>query len=269
MTRPIRETDFLKTLESFRALAIHPEFTDDLAAAIRKEGGADRAVEALLQAFGLADINLFALSVEEQLKRLRLANEEESWGIEESVIMALAESAPPWPEGRLAFRSLRIRWGEGDEGVALTFERHAARIKRTFSPKFWRWEYLRSDNEYLRLLSGNDIHRPTVEWVTLDLDTHRKRSSVEAVRGPKSFADEGLVFSWMFPEYVRAIDYGENPAFFLAGYELDVPEGDGGSWRRVPVVSRDVHTGEVHLIASGRGGDGSGCSVPSVRECRS
>jgi len=262
----IEETDSLDVLESFRALAVHPKFTDELAAAIREEGGADRAVGALLSAFGLADRNPFEISVEETLDRLRKANGEQGWGIAEDAIAALAASAPEWPEGRLAFRSLRIRWGEGDEGVALTFERHAVRIRSTFEPKFWRWERLYSDKEHLRLLASNASHRPVVEWVAFDLGENRRCVRVAAVRGPKSLADEGLTFCWLFPEYVRTIDYRENPAFYLGGYELNVPGHDGGRWQDVVIVGRDLDDGTTNLDANWHGYANSGYSVPPARE---
>ncbi|MFH1047202.1 MAG: hypothetical protein V1738_02765 [Patescibacteria group bacterium] len=268
MTRPVRDTSFLKVLETFRVLAVHPEFTDDLAVAIRRVGGADRAVGALRSAFGLVGKNPFEISVEATLYRFRAANGEPGCGIAEDVIAALAASAPEWPEGRLAFRSLRIRWGEGDEGAALTFERHVARIERAFGPRFWRWEYLRSDKDHLRLLAGNATHRPAVEWVTFDLGENREHGSVATtVRGSKLLTDEGLAFCWLFPEYIRSIDRKENPAFFLAGYELNVPE-DGKSWLEVPVVDRCTRSGEVNLSAGWRSAGDSGYSVPSVWECR-
>jgi len=208
------------------------------------------------------------LSVEDALGRLRQANEEEGWGIGESAVAALAESAPEWPDGRLAFRSLRIRWGSGNAGVAGTFERHAARIERIFDPKPLRWEHLRSDTDRLRLLAGNDAHRPAVEWVLTDLGENRERKSVEAVRGPSSLADEGLALAWLFPEYVRSIDYGDSPALFLAGYELNVPGHDARPWQHVPIVYRYVSFGEVLLGAYWCSDVGSGCSVPASRKCR-
>ena len=143
----------------------------------------------------LVDANPFAQTVEEQIAALRLANEEEGWNIPEETFTRLAETAPAWPQGRDSYRSFRIRFGEGDEGVARTFEAHAARIKRIFGEnKFWRWVYLRSDKKYLRLLAGNASHKPVVEWTIVHLDANRKRKSIEAVRGPKSLADEGLVW---------------------------------------------------------------------------
>lgn len=223
-------------------------------------------IDQMVAAIGPCTANPFSLTVEETLNRLRKANEEQGWGITEEVFKHLAETAPALPEGRLSFRSLRIRFGNGQKGVEQTFEAHTARIKATFDPKFWRWGYLRPDKKHLRLLNGNETHTSTIEWCVIDLDANRKRQSITAVRGPDSLADEGLVFTWLFPEYVRTIDYKGNPAFFLAGYELNVPECGGGPWRRVPIVSRGLGAGGVRLGADWHGHDYSDYSVPFRRE---
>jgi len=183
------------------------------------------------------DKNRFELSVEETLDRLRRANDDGGWGIGEDVISALADSAPDWPEGRLAFRSLRIRFWAGSEGVALTFERHSTRMRQTISPRssfpsFW--DVPHRDSADLRLFAGNVHHRPTVEWIILNLGDAQDLDTIESLRDRKSVADEGLVFSWLYPEYMRAINYGKNPSFILAGYELNESPADGFSWMRVP-----------------------------------
>ncbi len=229
----------------------------------------------------------FVLSVEAQLARFKAANEAQGWGFGEEVFAKLAASAPEWPEGKLCVRSLRIRFGEGDTGVAQTFEAHASEIRRVFgAEKYWRWEHLRSAPspysgdtkelkrrfgdkpiERLRLLSGNETHKPVVEWVAIDLDTHRQRRSIEAVRDPKkSLADEMLVVTWMFPELIRAIDYDEIPGLFAAGYELNVPERDEVEWQSVPYVYFYCDSGQVGLNADWHGYGRSCDSVPSLRE---
>ncbi|MFA6430016.1 MAG: hypothetical protein WCV84_06020, partial [Patescibacteria group bacterium] len=79
--------------------------------------------------------NPFEMSVVQTLDACRRVNEAEAgcnpyWEkIPEKIFTRLATSAPPWPRGRHMYRSLRIRFGEGDEGVAKTFEAHAARIR--------------------------------------------------------------------------------------------------------------------------------------------
>jgi hypothetical protein len=221
-----------------------------------------------------AEENTFELSVEVQLAALRLANSEEGWGITEEVFARLAETAPEWPKGRLAFRSLRIRWGEGDEGVALTFERHVERIKNVFCWGFWRWDYLLSGKrpfngspvDRLRLLNGNHTHKPTIEWVTFDINANRERSSITAVRDSRSLADELFAFVWMFPDYVRDINYETNPTLFAGGYELNAPERGSELWQHVPCVFWDRVRAEVGLHASWRSNDYSYYSVPVLFE---
>jgi hypothetical protein len=269
---------FSEGLETLVQLVRHADFTVELAKAIRTaENGVDRAVGALNREFFPTtetttksvdtSKNPFELSVEVQLAALRRANNEEGWGIPEEVFEMLAKTAPAWPNGRLAFRSLRVRFGEGDEGVALTFERHAKRIKTVFSEKrHWRWPNLRSTKQYLRLLVGDNTHHAVVEWITFDLNTNRERNSITAVRGPKSLADELFTFTWLFPDYIRSINYNDNPGLFAGGYELNVPEYDGEPWRRVPYVRWSRGHSQVYLIARWRSLDDSRYSVPPLRE---
>ncbi len=261
----LNDDTFSRGLETTRLLLGHPKFTAELAAAIRKDGGADKAVEALLRAFGQTEMNPFQLSVEEQMRRFKEASEKQGWDFGEEVFARLAASAPDWPDGRLAVRSLRIRFGKGGEGVAQTFEAHAARTQTVFGPaNYWRWDGLRSGKKELRLLNGNGTHKPVVEWVIVDLDMHRKRDSITAVRGPKSLADEILVVAWMFPELILAIDYDKVPGLYAAGYEATVPGLD--PWTRVPLVRFDRGARQVRLLANWQGSGLSDCAVPVLRE---
>jgi hypothetical protein len=190
--------------------------------------------------------NPFEMTVEQQIAVLRRTNSEEGWGITEDIFTLLAKTAPPWPRGGHVYRSLRIRFGEGDEGVAKTFEAHCSRIKHVFGERFYgRWKRLQSGEtlyrgktpiERLRLLNGNRTHKPVIEWITANLNTHRKRESVDAVRGPKSLADELLVIAWMFPDAIRSIDDKAFPGLFAAGYEVNVPEFNDGEWQYVVAV---------------------------------
>jgi len=260
----LNDDRFSRGFETARVLLGHRGFTSALAHAIRKPGGAGRAVRALLEEFGLG-LNPFAISVEQTLDRFREANLKMGWGFKEGVFAGLAKSAPDWPKEPLAFRSLRIRWGEGDHGVEVTFHRHVSWVSAVLAPDFEQSRYLDSRSAYLRLLAGNETHRPAVEWVILDLGAHRERESVYAVRGENSVADEGLVFAWLFPEYVRSIDHHENPAFFLGGYEA-WSHGDNQfvlSWRRAPVFTR-YPEGKVSLWSDLVSHHEIGYTVPTI-----
>ncbi len=225
--------------------------------------------------------NPYEMRVEHQLAELRRADKEESeinphWEpIPEEVYVRLAATAPPWPKGKHAYRSLRIRFGEGSDGVAQTFEAHCSRIRRVFGQNgFWRWEHLHSGKvpykgelvERLRLLNGDRTHKAVIEWVIVDLGSHRKRDSVTAVRGVKSLADELLVVVWMFPDMIRVIDYDKLPGLFAAGYESNVPGYSVEAWQCVVVVGFCRGYRRVYVDASGRNDDRSDYSVPVLRK---
>ncbi len=264
----IKQTELNPTL---RALSDAGCTVDD-AAWIRQDSNAALVVEFIHEKRQLANKNSFELTVEEQLAALKRQNELGNWGISEDVFDRLAKTVPEWPEGRDAYRSFRIRFGTGRDGMIQTFEAHIAAIRRVHD-KSLRWEQLLSgshpnqgeDMERLRLLAGNDTHQPVVEWIIIDdLSAHRKRASITAVRDNNSLADEGLVLAWLFPKRVQAIDYDKLPAWFCAGYELNVPGYD--SWTFVPLVFLSRFVGEVELYASDLSFVLSGFSVPASRE---
>jgi hypothetical protein len=246
---------------TLRALSDAGATTED-ADWIRSPGNAAKVVEFLLRRLR----NPFRISIDKTVRRFRDAVLQEGWPVGEDQYAYLSAIAPEWPAGKRAFRSLRIRFGSGDDGIAQTFDAHAARIRKIFEPKFRLEKPLCSDKEHLRLLGNrNHAHKPVVEWVVFDLDANRKRSSIAVVRHPlESLVDEGLVFAWLFPEYVRAIDHKENPGFFLAGYELDSPKRVDSPWQSVPCVDRNLCTGEVTLHAYWRSNNDSDYSVPAL-----
>lgn len=227
----------------------------------------------MLAAIERFEKNPFELSVKEQLDRLHAAST--AWESCGDVYNRLRETAPEWPNGRDVFRSLRIRFGTGSEGVSKTFEHHAVEIEHVFGEDQYQraktvlsftHTYSKNDPARLRLLAGNDTHKPVIEWVIVDLSAHRKCTRIADVRGPKSIADEGLVLAWMFPERIRATDYEELPAFFLAGYELNVPEECAELWDSVPYISFDLGNHKVELNYDWCSSDRSDYSVPVFRE---
>ncbi|TAK04295.1 hypothetical protein EPO34_04120 [Patescibacteria group bacterium] len=236
--------------------------------------GDDESMEWLVKSLKeRLEVNPFEQTVEEQLSAMRKQNAEGNWGISEETLAKLAESAPAWPKGRDAYRSFRIRFGEGNDGVAQTFEAHAAAMKRVHGEKLWRWELLHSgkvpykgkDVERLKLHAGNHTHHAVVEWIIVnDLSANRKRKDVTSVRGPKSLADEGIVLAWLFPKRVQAIDYDTWCAWFCGGYESNVPEDGDEEWQGVVIVFRDTASGGVLLGARWRGNDDPDYSVPPL-----
>ncbi len=266
----IKQNELNPTL---RALSDAGGTTDD-AAWLRQPGNAKVMIEFIHQQRDLLDKNPCEQSVEVQISALRQQNQLGEWGISDEVLDALEQSAPAWPKGKDAYRSFRIRFGEGSEGVYLTFERHAAAMQRVHA-KFWRWPDLHSKPtpvngegepvERLKLLNGNDTHKAVVEWIIIsDLSAFRQRQSITAVRGEKSLADEGLVLAWLCPARFQAIDYDRWSAVFFAGYEVNVPVSGDEEWQYVPCVRRDTLSGEVKLHASWHGDGRSDYSVPPL-----
>jgi hypothetical protein len=207
-----------------------------------------------------AERNPFVQTVSEQIETLKAAIREEGWNVPVETIARLAETAPAWPKGRDSYRSFRIRFGEGDDGVVKTFEAHVARIKRVYGDVKDRRRW-----NQLRLLSGNMSHKPIIEWAIVHLDANRKRKSIEAVRGSKSLADEGLVLAWLFPKRARTIDYDKWSAWLCAGYELNLSEHDE-SWRCVPGVFFGGDDRWVELGACWCEDDASDIAVPALQE---
>ena len=257
----------------------------------RRFGGSDPALSELLGDDELMkwwidslnerrNANPYKITVQESLERLRAAFSDTfcPMGAKEptpSELTHLERMAPDWPKGKDAFRSFQVRpaaFGEGRDGVIKTFEATCASVKRIHDPKFWRWEWILSgvhpyqgeDAERLRLLGGNEQHKPGIRWVTFDLSENRQRVDITSVRSSRSLSDAGIFAARMFPDRARGINYKDKPAWFCAGYESNVPERVDEPWQYVPCVYRYLGDGAVHLSASWRCSDGSGFSVPSV-----
>lgn len=169
--------------------------------------------------------NPFALSVEEQVNRLRLASKEEGWSFTDEVFQHLIDTAPTWPIGRSFIRSFRIRFGNGPEGVVETFLAHERRIQRVIAgTRVWRYEM----EEPLLTLSVAH-HGPCVEWVCLNLGAHQNADAAPTDLGRslitwRSCADEVLVALWLFPNLFEKYLDDPDRIIFLAGYNVHDPD---------------------------------------------
>jgi hypothetical protein len=257
--------------------AVLGKIAEKLPADLAKDLNCDSAmIDAMVTAaIEYKEKNPYEMSIDEQLAALFNANDEEKWGMSEEDFNRLDDTAPAWPKGRHAYRSFRIRFGKGGEGVARTFEAHVARIQRVFGEEgCWRWEHLHSGSvpyegepvECLRLLAGDHTHKPVIEWIITDLGMHRKRDSVTAVRDSRSLADELLVIAWLFPDMIRAIDCDKFPGLFAAGYEVNSPVHDVEAWQRVVLVNFDRGNCRMLISARERNRADSIYSVPVLRK---
>ncbi len=244
-------------------------FSKGLDAIIRKPGNAARAIAALNREFKLNEVNKFFVDITTQLWRFEgMLPELRELGFtlmdksDEEILRELQETAPDWPKGKRCFRFIQIREGEGDAGVQKTFDLHEQMMQQTFAPKWWRWDQIKTDKNHLRLLAGNSTHKSCFGWVCADMDAHRQRDSITAVRSDDSLSDELLAFCWQFPGYCKAIDYEDSPGLFAGGYELSVEGYE--DWGGVPLVYRRLHTGKVQLNAYNRSNDYFNDSAPSL-----
>lgn len=270
----LNDDAFSNGLETAKLLLGHPRFSTALAKAIRQEGGADRAVDALVRELLQRDLmnGSLAMTVDDQLRLLAEAVRQEGWErwMPSGYMQRLQESAPPWPSGPLALRSLRIRFGKGCAGVAQTYEAHITRLVRIYGKRFHRWHSTTLDDTRLTLVAGEATHRPTVEWIVADLDTARKRPGIEEARGPLSLADELLVIGWMFPKLIEATRQSGNviPGFFAGGYQ--VGEGIVPGIQRNRIANDDTAKfnpgrDEIEFIGDRMGNTNSAMSVPMLR----
>ena len=211
------------------------------------------------------------MTAEQLIESLRRAKVEEDWDIPEETLARLAATAPALPTGREEYLSFRIRFGTGSTGVALTFEAHVRRVLRVCASakpdprgRRPRADALRSGPESLRLLVGDNRHRPAVEWVTIRLDSYRYRDSVHGIRDWNLLADEGLVLAWLYPELVRAIDWQKRPSWLLAGYEVNVTGGVSQPWSQVPGIDCDLDTSAATLDVYPSNHNQPDFSVPQV-----
>ncbi len=218
-------------------------------------------------------LNPFMKSIRKQIELLRMHNLQGEWGIQEETFDRLEKTAPAWPPGRDCFRTLRVRFGCGLEGIQLTFERHMAAIARTFPGQFHRSSTVQSGPvlvegqviNRLSLINGDHSHLPVVEWVLIDASEYLFRESVIIARSGQSLADEGLVFAWMFPERISKINYRQFCALILGGYELDLPESGSPC---AHTISIDTHQANQTVVVTSQsaGNDSAGFSVPVFRE---
>ena len=264
MAKPITEIKHTELTATLRCLG-DAKATIDHADWMRGRGNAALVVEFINSKLGSYHQCPHRLSVKHQMTLLKRTSGGYRWGITGEDYSRLEKTAPPWPEGRHAYRSFRIRFGEGDEGVAKTIHAHGERIRGVFGEEHVaHWEFL--SNSGIRLLNGNHTHKPVVEWIWVDLAAHRERDSVEAVRGPDSLADELLVMAWMFPNLIRYIDYDLFPGLFAAGYEINPSEDQGNTWRHAMLIRFDKNNHRVDIRANTHVSDGTGYSVPRLLE---
>ena len=178
--------------------------------------------------------NVYQMTVEQQLGIFyQIGKEFPKLGIDGRVIDGLAPIAPAWPVGkRRWFRSLRARWGNGLDGVNLTFDQNLEILrsiycqdKRGFHVDDLLTNAVRMNPESkaignLGLFGGNEKHTPTFEWITVAMEP-QKQTFAAFARDGQSMADEAMAFSWLFGNYLRDGDRGSHVSFDAGGYTIE------------------------------------------------
>jgi hypothetical protein len=177
------------------------------------------------------------MSIRQQVDALRSADEAGKWGIREKDLKRLAATAPAWPKARNAYRSLRIRFGDGHAGVIKTYHAHCEHLGRVHRGNWCdvKVQFDPRDRD-LRLSAGDQTHHPCLEWVII---RQRLLGDGDAVSGAMGSADEVLAFAWLFAEACRR---SAVPRILVAsGYEAyRIEEYDPDTHRR---EDRDEHRG--------------------------
>ena len=178
--------------------------------------------------------NVYQTTVEQQLGIFyQIGKEFPKLGIDGRVIDDLGGKALPWPVGnRRWFRSLRARWGNGLDGINLSFDRHLEILGSMYSQdkngfhvdhRLTNTERMNPKAEAignLGLFGGNEKHVPTFEWITVAMESQARTFAVFA-RDGRSLADEAMAFSWLFGSYLREGDRGSHVGFDAGGYTIE------------------------------------------------
>lgn len=157
-----------------------------------------------------------------------------------------------------------------DPTVEQTFERQVQLLRHQYGNRFYHRSDLKSDEEHLRLLGGNDRHpSQCLRWEVINLNPNPVLGHIQRpidVRHPDKSPHAGvLAFVAQNKEYGFRMNGKDEPYLWVPGYE--VTNLDHGPWIDTPYLCSD-YTGRpwVRLCAYPCGGAFSHCSVPYFLE---
>lgn len=247
-------------------------FDDRLAALLRKEGNAERAVEILSREFfpeteekltGVAS-SPFIYSAAEQVASVLRWNEKFKGGFTKRQIQAMRDIAPH--AARYPFETTVLVPYLGK--VEKTMEFWMAVLADTH-PNFTRWPELKSDPKHLRLLKEcGEFPASTLRWEHIDLGAHWNGedddTDPKSVRGANS-AHFGVYATLAHnPAYAETMNGTDRPYFWVPGLEVHV--GGSGSWTGSPRCDWDSVRRRLLAVAGYSDDRYSSYSVPVLRE---
>lgn len=260
-------------------------FDEDLAAAIRKPGQADRAVNAMRVAlFGDPTVMLVVkrhqrtplihgmfVSPAEQVQNVIRWNKKYGWGFVKSGLQCMLGV-------ELAYADRgETKWPEHSDMTVQVLVPYFATTGQTFEA-LWtivgsrqkdkaRYEGLRSGVNQLRYLNDG-VHTPGLRWEVIDLAANWDKKDGIApttVRASQSSPHAGILAAGAhFPKWVRKMDGVKVPYVWLPGYQATIPDYD--AWPDVPILRFDRSDRRVGLGAHRESYRLSDYAVPAFRE---
>ncbi|HEU5005310.1 MAG TPA: hypothetical protein VFT49_04515 [Candidatus Saccharimonadales bacterium] len=182
------------------------------------------------------------------------------WKFGKSDFASLPEP-PAWPDD---MRLPMIGLTPTLDTVGRTFEEALGFLGQVHSPRYWRWDGLKSDPDYLRLIGGHEFEPGTLRWTIMDgaayWEPERGRSLVE-VRERAAEKNETLASHHVYwngghyKTWPQSMNGTTVPYADAAAYEATVP-GDE-PWAHCPYldwggVNRGVRVGAGWVEGSSR-----------------
>lgn len=176
------------------------------------------------------------VSLEEQLRNVRLWNEDWEWGFTEEDFAAV-DLSPSHSDDPLVVDVIAVYLEDlylGDDVEPMDGVRRTCHELWTLAaerqPNAWSWDWYWDEflnrPKPVRLLDGIP-HEPGIRTVTLDLGAYwepGRHARPANHRGPDSAHAEILAAAAHFPRWARAMDGISVPYIWLGGYQVTIPE---------------------------------------------
>ncbi len=201
------------------------------------------------------------VSPEQQIENVRVWNRLRSWGFTEANFEQARAQLPTITRPTRHLNTLVLV--PDLDTVRRTFEELwlvAAAQHVSHSRSGW----LKSDAKHLRLRSGIS-HRPGLRWEVIKLGANPGKAPADVPTTMVAHAGV-LAAAVHFPKWIQAMDGGDIPFVWLAGYQYS--DAIRKPWRSVPYLLGTGSPPEVFLATGADDDLGNGCwAVPVRWEC--